>query len=197
LSLFFKLFLPQALSSGLAYITADTALERGATRDQCYQASQVQQCLYPTPCKYEFGSTTLQHAINFAQVFTTITMGTLQEAVTTLARDGNTLQVRTIVAMIGNGAEPAGYFRHMLERKPSAQPFPTTSVAPFFPSALDTFTIPCSCPFPASSINIATFSPFNLVGIGMIKHKDQTISLETGLNGVASVTRYFNKDRWM
>ncbi|UKZ79191.1 hypothetical protein TrVFT333_006941 [Trichoderma virens FT-333] len=33
----------------------------------------------PSPCKYESGSTTLQHAINFVQVFTTITMGTLQE----------------------------------------------------------------------------------------------------------------------
>lgn len=81
----------------------------------------------------------------------------------------------------------------MLEKEPSAQPISTTSVAPFFLSALDTFTIPCSCPFPASGINIAAFSPFNLVGIGMIKHKDQTPTLETGLNGVAGVMRYFNK----
>ncbi|KAL6815150.1 hypothetical protein J3E69DRAFT_346884 [Trichoderma sp. SZMC 28015] len=95
--------------------------------------------------------------------------------------------------MITNDAEQAAYFWRMLEKEPSAQPFPTTSVAPFFLSALNTFTIPCSCPFPASSINIATFSPFNLVGIGMIKHKDQTLTIETGLNGVAGVMRYFKK----
>ncbi|KAL6787095.1 hypothetical protein J3E68DRAFT_160951 [Trichoderma sp. SZMC 28012] len=148
---------------------------------------------HSSPNKYEFDSTTLQHVISFAQVITTIIMGTLQEAATTLARDGNIEQVRTIVAMITNDAEQAAYFWRVLEKEPSAQPISTTSVAPFFLSALDTFTIPCSCPFPASGINIAAFSPFNLVGIGMIKHKDQTPTLETGLNGVAGVMRYFNK----
>ncbi|KAJ4854142.1 hypothetical protein T069G_11121 [Trichoderma breve] len=118
-------------------------------------------------------------------------MGTLQEVAVTLARDGNTDKVRTIAAMISNGAEQAEYFRHMLEKKPSARPFPTTSVAPFFISAISTFTILGSCPFPAS-INITTFSPFNLVGIGMIKQKDQTLTFETGLDGVVSGTKYFN-----
>ncbi|KAL7935549.1 late sexual development protein [Trichoderma chlorosporum] len=147
----------------------------------------------PSPCRYEFGSTTLQHAINFAQVFTTITMGTLQETAVTMARDGNLSQVRTITAMITSNAEQVGYLRHMLEKKPSAQPFPTTSVAPFLLSALNTFTVPGSCPFPASSINITTFRPFNLVGIGMIKQKDQTLTFETDLNGVTGATKYLNK----
>ncbi|KAM6477642.1 hypothetical protein HDV62DRAFT_372669 [Trichoderma sp. SZMC 28011] len=70
---------------------------------------------------------TLQHAINFAQVFAVITMRTLREVATTLARDGYTDQVHTTIAMISNGAEQAEYFRHMLERSHRHSHFPRHS----------------------------------------------------------------------
>ncbi|KAF3062962.1 hypothetical protein CFAM422_010512 [Trichoderma lentiforme] len=108
-------------------------------------------------------------------------MGTVQEAPTTLARDSNADQVRTIAAMIGDGAE---------------QLFPTTSIAPFLLSARNTFTIPGSCPFPAYSINITTFSPFDLMVISMIEQKDHTHTCETDLNVVESAT-ISQQYRWM
>lgn len=149
--------------------------------DNAFIPKQIRIRLYNAPTCHQLCSDVYNHH-----------HGNAPKAATTLARDGNIEQVRTIVAMITNDAEQAAYFWRVLEKEPSAQPISTTSVAPFFLSALDTFTIPGSCPFPASSINIATFSPFDLVGIGMIKHKDQNLTFETGLNGVASVVRYFN-----
>ncbi|UKZ53404.1 hypothetical protein TrVGV298_007196 [Trichoderma virens] len=109
------------------------------------------------------------------------------------AREGNIDQVLIVAAMITNDAEQAGYLRHILEKKPSGQPFTTTFVAPFLLSVLNTFTIPSSCSFYYPALTSTTFSPFNIVGIGMIKRKGQTLTFETYLNGIAGATQYFNK----
>ncbi|KAK5994643.1 hypothetical protein PT974_05126 [Cladobotryum mycophilum] len=147
----------------------------------------------PSPCKYEFGSTTLQHAINFAQVFTTIMMGTLQDTAVTFAKNGNSASIRSLAAVMENEAEQNGYFRHILAKKPSAHPFPTTSIPSFLFSALNMFTVPDSCPFPLSKINITLFRPFNLVGVGIIKQNDQTLSFNTDLGGVSAAAKYVGK----
>lgn len=141
---------------------------------------QANDAFVPSPCKYQFGSTTLQHAINFAQVFTTIFMGTLQDIAVSFSRS-NPSQVRTMAAMIANEAEQCGYFRHVLEKKPSAHPFPTTSLPEFLFSALNIYTVPGSCPFAMDKINITVFRPFQLDGVGMIKPEDQTLSFTTDM----------------
>lgn len=121
-------------------------------------------------------------------------MGTLQDMAVSFAQSGDKHRVRAITAVIANEAEQAGYFRHMLAKKPSAHPFPTTSIASFLFSALNIYTVPGSCPFPLSNIDIPIFRPFVLNGVGMIKPADQTLSFTTNLGGVDAAARYMGKN---
>lgn len=117
-------------------------------------------------------------------------MGTLQDVAVSLSQSHGSTGVRSIAAMIANVAEQRGYFRHMLEKKPSAQPFPTASLPEFLFSALNIYTVPGSCSFPLGKINITNFRPFQLDGVGMIKPEDQILNFTADLGNSSAASRY-------
>ncbi|KAI3319529.1 hypothetical protein HD806DRAFT_509283 [Xylariaceae sp. AK1471] len=98
----------------------------------------------PKPCTYKFPTTTLEDAINLAETLTAVVLGTLQDAAQSFAQNGDDKPVRAVSAVIGQEGEQNGFFRFMLNRKPSEKPFLTTNVGPFAFSALQDFIVECS-----------------------------------------------------
>jgi len=99
------------------------------------------------PCKYNFPVSTFDEAVNLANTFTDVVLGTLQDAATALGADGDIGLIRGIASVIGQEGQQDGFFRFLQDRTPSAQPFLTASAGPFAFSALNQmFVVPGSCP---------------------------------------------------
>jgi hypothetical protein len=97
-----------------------------------------------------------QAAIRLAGTFTDLVMGTLQDVNMIFAQNGDAGLVRAVSSVIGNEGEQEGFFRLVQKKRPSAQPFLTTSTRDFAFSALQGFVIPGSCPN-LSTIKLKTF----------------------------------------
>ncbi|KAF5491124.1 hypothetical protein CGCF413_v011030 [Colletotrichum fructicola] len=123
--------------------------------------------------------------------------GTLQDATQLLAKNGDSGPVRAVTSVIGQEGEQNGFYRSILARAPSSQPFLTTSIAPFAFSALQSFVVKDSCPFKMSSIEIPTFAPLNVMQMangGEIEAKDQMLSMKVDLREVVTAGRFLGKD---
>jgi len=106
-------------------------------------------------CEYNFPVSNFEDAINLANTFTDVVLGTLQDAVTALGADGDIGLIRGIAAVIGQEGQQDGFFRFLQDRTPSAQPFLTASAGPLAWSALNqNFVVPGSCPQNLSSFGL-------------------------------------------
>ncbi|KAF2657680.1 late sexual development protein [Lophiostoma macrostomum CBS 122681] len=114
------------------------------------------------PCKYSFPVTDFQSAIALAATFTDVVMGTLQDVIQQFALNGDTGFVRGVAASLGNEGEQEGFFRLILNKRPSSQPFLTTSVRDFAFTAINGLIVPGSCPN-IDSIPLKIFKPLTVV----------------------------------
>ncbi|GKT41586.1 uncharacterized protein ColSpa_01767 [Colletotrichum spaethianum] len=151
----------------------------------------------PPPCKYQFPTNSLKEAVSLAETFTSIVLGTLQDANQLLAKNGDVGPVRAVSAVIGQEGEQNGYYRSILSRPPSSQPFLTTSIAPFAFSALQAFIVPGSCSFKMSQIDIPTFAPLRVAQMqaGEVEAKNQMLSFEVNLRELVTAGRFLGKDK--
>ncbi|OHE94383.1 late sexual development protein [Colletotrichum orchidophilum] len=151
----------------------------------------------PPPCKYQFPTNSLKEAVALAETFTSVVLGTLQDANQLLAKNGDAGPVRAISAVIGQEGEQNGFYRSILSRPPSSQPFLTTSIAPFAFSALQSFVVKDSCPFKMNQINIPTFAPLNVMQMqgGEIEAKTQMLNFEVDLREIVTAGRFLGKDK--
>ncbi|KAH8728223.1 hypothetical protein GQ44DRAFT_724744 [Phaeosphaeriaceae sp. PMI808] len=108
------------------------------------------------PCKYSFPVTDFQSAISLAATFTDLVLGTLQDINQIFAQNGDAALVRGVSSVIGNEAEQEGFYRLVQKKRPSSQPFLTSATRDFAFTAIQSFTIPGSCPN-ISSIKLKTF----------------------------------------
>ncbi|TDZ13349.1 hypothetical protein C8035_v004413 [Colletotrichum spinosum] len=151
----------------------------------------------PGPCQYQFPTNTLKEAVVLAETFTSVVLGTLQDATQLLAKNGDNGPVRAVTSVIGQEGEQNGFYRSILAKTPSSQPFLTTSIAPFAFSALQSFVVRDSCPFKMSQINIPTFAPLHVVemaGEGEVEPRDQVLSFNVDLREVVTAGRFLGKD---
>ncbi|CCF32086.1 late sexual development protein [Colletotrichum higginsianum] len=152
----------------------------------------------PPPCQYQFPTNSLKEAVALAETFTSVVLGTLQDANQLLAKNGDAGPVRAVSAVIGQEGEQNGFYRSVLARPPSSQPFLTTSIAPFAFSALQTFVVKDSCPFRMSQIDIPTFAPLNVAQMakaGEVEPRTQMLSFEVDLREIVTAGRFLGKDR--
>ncbi|EFX02357.1 sexual development protein [Grosmannia clavigera kw1407] len=149
--------------------------------------------LVPEPCTYTFPTTRLGDAIALAETFTSVVLGTLQDAAQLLAENGDAGPVRTIASVIGQEGEQNGFYRSLLNRKPSQKPFLTTSVAAFAFSVLQGFVV--SCPFDIADIPIPIFpalsveSGLSAGGAANVEPIDQDLTFSANLTGVADAAK--------
>ncbi|KAF2715675.1 late sexual development protein [Pleomassaria siparia CBS 279.74] len=114
------------------------------------------------PCKYNFPVTDFQSAMSLAGTFTDLVLGTLQDVNQLFAKSGDFGLVRAVSSVIGNEGEQEGFFRLVQKKRPSSQPFLTTAVRDFAFTAIQSFTIPGSCPN-INTIPLRTFKALTLM----------------------------------
>lgn len=122
-----------------------------------------------------------------AETWTSLVLGTLQDAADTFTRHGDSEPVRMIASIVGQEGEQNGFYRSLLRRVPSEKPFLTTSLGSFAFSALQQFIV--SCPFNVSDIPISTFPLLHVVsGDGGVDVQgfDQNLAFTTDLTGVVA-----------
>lgn len=150
----------------------------------------------PQPCSYKFPVSDIGSAIALAETFTSLVLGTLQDASQLLATNGDAGPVRTVASVIGQEGEQNGWYRGLLGLKPSEKPFLTTSVAAFAFSALQQFVD--SCPFDIGEIDIPIFPPLGVLSGSAgadVEARDQTLAFEADLSGIAeSAQKYVGGD---
>lgn len=118
------------------------------------------------PCKYSFPVTDFQSAIGLAQTFTDLVLGTLQDVNQVFAQNGDFGLVRAVSSVIGNEGEQNGLYRLIQSKRPSAQPFITTATRDFAFTAIQSFTIPGSCPN-INTIPLKTFKGLTVVSTNL------------------------------
>lgn len=137
----------------------------------------------PLPCTYQFPTTDIKSAFALAATFTSLVLGTLQDASQLFATNGDAGPVRAVASVIGQEGQQDGWFRGLLDLKPSEKPFLTTSTAAFAFSALQGFV--ADCPFDvARSIDLPIFPPLAVVGGdggADVAPQDQTLTFRADL----------------
>jgi hypothetical protein len=130
------------------------------------------------PCKYSFPVTDFQSAIKLAATFTDLVLGTLQDVNMIFAQSGDAALVRAVSSVIGNEAEQEGFYRLIQKKRPSSQPFLTTATRDFAFTAIQSFTIPGSCP------NIATIplKTFKALTVESAKIKPETQNIKFSIS---------------
>ncbi|KAK3988400.1 hypothetical protein QBC44DRAFT_329382 [Cladorrhinum sp. PSN332] len=146
----------------------------------------------PVPCRYQFpGSTDLKSAFRLAEKFTDLVLGTLQDAAQTLARNGDVGPVRGVASSLGQEGQQSGFYRSLLNKKPSEKPFLTTNVAPFAFSFLQQFIVPGSCPFSLGEIHLTTFPALEVLhASGNLEPKNQQLNFKADLSLVNGVGQW-------
>lgn len=97
-----------------------------------------------------------------ASTFTDVVLGTLQDVVERFAIGGDFALTREVSSIIGQEGEQQGWFRIMQGKVPSELPFLTTSDLNFAFTAIQSFTVPGTCPN-INSIPLETFEPLNII----------------------------------
>ena len=136
------------------------------------------------PCtKYMFPVSDFASAIKLAGTFTSVVLGTLQDAVETFASTGDAPVARLITSVVGQEGEQEGWFRLLQEQIPNELPFLTTSAGPFAFTAVQGFVDPASCPS-LSTIKVPTLKKLTVVDTPT--NKDQTIRYSIPAAGYTS-----------
>jgi len=127
------------------------------------------------PCQYVFPTTDFRSAIALASTFTDVVLGTLQDVIVLLGKNGDAAVTRGVASVVGQEGEQNGFYRTLLGKIPSALPFLTASNRDFAFSALNqNFIVPGSCPN-VNTINLRIFSPLT-INTSPIQAGDQTLS---------------------
>lgn len=134
------------------------------------------------PCKYSFPVTDFQSAISLAGTFTDLVLGTLQDVNQLFAQNGDAGLVRAISSVIGNEAEQEGFYRLVQKKRVTSQPFLTTATRDFAFTAIQSFTIPGSCPN-IGTIPLKTFKPLT-VETPQVKPHTQSIKFSFSIKDV-------------
>ncbi|KAJ5091979.1 hypothetical protein NUU61_006849 [Penicillium alfredii] len=113
------------------------------------------------PCQYRFPVHNFDSAIVLASTFTDLVLGTLQDVVERFAIGRDFDLAREIASVIGQEGEQQGWYRVMQGKIPSELPFLTTSDLNFAFTAIQSFTVPGSCPS-LDEIPLRTFEPLNI-----------------------------------
>lgn len=133
------------------------------------------------PCEYRFPSTSFTEAIALAATFTDVVLGTLQDAATVFAANGDGAIVRGVASALGQEGQQSGFYRGILGRVPPAQPFLTASARDFAFSALvQGFVVPGSCD--TSGIPLTVFGALALETREILP-VDQTLQFSFDLAG--------------
>ncbi|KAM3076109.1 hypothetical protein ACMFMG_006374 [Clarireedia jacksonii] len=99
------------------------------------------------PCKYNFPVTDYQSAIGTASIFTSTVMATLQQAIVSLANNGDGNLARGVASSLGQEGEQDGYFRTKLGLIAPEGPFITASTPDYLINfLLQKFIVDGSCP---------------------------------------------------
>lgn len=149
----------------------------------------------PQPCQYRFPSTTTKQAIQLAEKFTALVLGTLQDVTFLAAKNGDAGTARGVASSLGQEGEQEGFYRILLSKKPSEKPFLTTNVLPFAFSAVQQFIVPGSCLFPLDNIKLPIFPVLDVLtgtGESAIDSRDQYLTFQTDLTGVEAAQKYYN-----
>ncbi|KAK0671721.1 hypothetical protein QBC41DRAFT_315409 [Cercophora samala] len=150
--------------------------------------------LVPEPCTYTFpGAIDINSSIALAATFTDVVLGTLQDAAEGLAINGDLGPIREVASIIGQEGQQSGFYRLLLNQKPSQKPFLTTNVGAFAWSALQQFVV--SCPFNISEIEIPVFPSLqvnNATGGPAIAPRDQRLSFVANLTGSSEAEQFVN-----
>ncbi|KAF2011128.1 late sexual development protein [Aaosphaeria arxii CBS 175.79] len=134
------------------------------------------------PCKYTFPVDSFSSAIALAGTFTDVVLGTLQDVDQIFAQNGDIGLVRVIASVIGNEGEQEGFFRLTQGKRPSSQPFLTTSVRDFAFTAIQSFVVPGSCPN-IDTIPLKTFKPLNVL-TSDISAETKEIQFSINISGI-------------
>ncbi|KEF63292.1 uncharacterized protein A1O9_01269 [Exophiala aquamarina CBS 119918] len=129
------------------------------------------------PCTYVAPVADFISAIKLAQKFTDVVLGTLPDVQTHFGQNGDNGLIRGVGSVIGQEGEQNGFYRNILGKIPSANPFLTAGTREFAFNALNqNFIVPGSCP----NINTINFGkPFSVLTLetpeNQITAKDTTI----------------------
>lgn len=110
------------------------------------------------PCQYSFPVSNYREAISLAAEFTDLVLGALQDAIERFGAGNDRVLARLIAAVVGQEGEQDGWYRIQQGKVPSQLPFLTTSDLSFAFTAIQSFTIPGSCPN-IGDIPLKTFLP--------------------------------------
>ncbi|KAH8891570.1 hypothetical protein GQ53DRAFT_746623 [Thozetella sp. PMI_491] len=149
--------------------------------------------LVPQPCQYTFPVTNVHDAIQLAETFTSVVLGTLQDFAQILAKNGDDGAVRSLTSSLGQEGEQNGFYRILLARKPSEKPFLTTSTLQFAFSVLQDFIVDGSCPFNVADIPVKVFPALNILtgkGGQDVDARDQYLTYSADLADVAEAAKY-------
>jgi hypothetical protein len=114
------------------------------------------------PCNYSFPVSSLTEAIEFAGIFTSATLGALQEVAQIFAQFGDDSLIPGLTSIIGQEGEQEAFFRILQDKSPSELPFLTAGSRDFAFTAIQRFVGPGSCSG-RDAINLNTFAPLNLI----------------------------------
>jgi hypothetical protein len=89
-------------------------------------------------------------------------LGTLQDVVQVFAENGDAGLTRAVASVIGQEGEQEGWYRLLQGKVPSELPFLSTNTRDYAFNAIQSFTVPGSCPN-QNLINLKTFLPLTLV----------------------------------
>ncbi|KAF2839110.1 putative sexual development protein [Patellaria atrata CBS 101060] len=123
-------------------------------------------------CAYDAPVSSFEEAISFASTFTTLVMGTLQDAIFQFAKHGDAPLTRGTASSLGQEGEQDGWYRLLQKKTPSQLPFLTTSIRDFAFSAIQQFIVgECDA---VAQIPLKTFKPLRVLTTA----EDRTMELK-------------------
>ena len=146
------------------------------------------------PCKYQFPVSNFKEAIQLANTFTDVVLGTLPQAQAIFAKDAGDESplVPLVGSVIAQEGEQNGFYRAVQQKTPSAAPFLTGGAPAFAFTALQSFIVPGSCPQPLSNVNLKTFQPLTVVTKPEAKNQELEYSVIGAVNKELSSIVYLS-----
>lgn len=135
------------------------------------------------PCEYVFPIQDFKSAIGLAATFTDVVLGTLQDVVERFALGRDVDLAREIASVIGQEGEQQGWYRTLQGKIPSALPFLTTGDLNFAFTAIQSFTIPGSCPN-SNEIPLRTYEALEILTPPGPRTQNLTFSFNAPCNDI-------------
>lgn len=136
--------------------------------------------------EYIFPVQTLKEAVAFAQAFSILTIGILQDAILHFAKNGDAPFTQTLAAVLANEAEQAAYYGFLGGDLPNDVPFATPAAQDFAFTALKSLVNVSTC----SNLDVVDLQTFDaLVVVTNVTATSQPVTFEvftSSLNGNVS-----------